>query len=105
MFIQIMNTDMDVISNNIINTLIKLNKESQKKDIDPNEFGKIGFAITYILNKVEDDFGKDKFLEIFKKTNTQLGHTLGPLNISIIKKLVSLGFEIKQIKRGVKYQK
>jgi len=62
-------------------------------------------AIKFLLNKVKEDFGKDFLIKIFIITNKKLGYTLRPLDDTILRILVEYGFEIKNVKSVVEYEK
>ena len=44
-------------------------------------------------------------LHIFKKAGDELGNTIGPLDYTIVKKLLSLGFKITDVKSVISYKK
>ena len=85
---------------NIIDVLIRLDNESKEQNITKEEYFKRGQAIKFLMNKIEEDFGELFLKEIFIQTNEKLGRTLSLLDISIVQKLLLLGFEIKEIKKG-----
>ena len=91
------------IIDNIVSVLIHL--DIREANISAYEFGKRGIAIKNLLNKVEDDFGFEFMIHIFMITSKQLGHTLGPLDISIVEKLTSVGFGIKKVTKVCEYSK
>lgn len=93
------------ITDNIVETLLKLHNESIIPNISAEEFGKRGNAISFLLNKIENDFGIKYMLYIFNITSKKLGHTLSPVDTTIIKKLLENGYEIKNVKKGVTYKK
>lgn len=94
-----------VIVQNMINVLKKIDKESKQKKDDVQEFNKCGLAIKKILDKIEIDFGTQFMIKIFYITCQELGHTLGPLDSSILQKLIKNGFVIKNINKKSKYCK
>ena len=96
-------TKLTVISN-IVNVLVRLDNEANVPNIDPEEFARRGYAITKILNQVKNDFGEQFMLTIFLQTNKKLGHVLGPLNSTILKTFINLGFNI-EVKKVVEYCK
>lgn len=93
------------ITDNIINALVRLDNDAKQPNTSAEMFGKCGRAILTLLNKVESDFGTGYMINVFINTNKQLGHTLGPLDSSIIKKLLSYGFKIDNIKKVCEYEK
>ena len=64
-----------------------------------------GMAIKNLLNKVEDDFGFECMIHVFMRTSKQLGHDLGPLDARILEKLISIGFQIKNVHKILQYNK
>ena len=90
-------------SENIIATLMRLHNEAKEPNITTQEWVRRGNAITYILNKIETEFGAKYMLHIFVWTSKQLGETLGPLNHSIVQKLVVNGCKITKLKKIVRY--
>lgn len=97
--------DNKTITDNIITVLVKLDNESKEKDISATEFGKRGNAITNLLLQVENDFGIEYMLKIFIIACKKLGHTLGPLDTSVVKKLIENGFIVNKIDKVVSYEK
>ena len=91
------------IIDNIVSVLIHL--DTREANISAYEFGNRGIAIKNILNKVEDDFGFDFMIHLFMITSKQLEHTLGPLDISIVEKLTSVGYGIKKVTKVCEYFK
>lgn len=90
---------------NIVSVLVRLDSEAKVPGISKEEFGKRGQALTKLLKKVGDDFGQQVMGRLFIDASKQAGHTIGPLDTSIIQKLVELGFKINDIGRGVSYNK
>ena len=88
------------ISDNIISTLMRLHNEAKEPNITTEEWVRRGNAITYILDKIEADFGAKYMLHIFVWTSKQLGESLAPINHTIVQKLLANGFKIKN---GTKY--
>ncbi len=102
------NDNYEQIKNNIISTLIRIDTEAHDPNISSEKFSQYAFAIKKILNKVEIDFGSNYLKDIFISTTKQLGHSPGPLEPSMIQKLVSFGFKIKhanKIMKSVSYNK
>jgi hypothetical protein len=87
------------ILNNIVSVLIRIDHEGRKPNINAVEFNNCGQAISKLLKRIEDDFGIDFMIEVFIITTKQLNHTLGPLDVSILKKLMLNGFEINSINK------
>ena len=81
--------------------LIRLDNESKEQNITKEEYFKRGQAIKFLMNKIEEDFGELFLKEIFIQTNEKLGGTLSLLDISIVQKLLLLGFEIKKIRKSL----
>jgi hypothetical protein len=100
-----MNTVTKQIEDNIIAVLIRLYNEAHVTNCSADEFGERGLAISQILELVERDFGIDYMIKIFIMTSKKIGHTLSPLDLSIVRKLESNGFEINNISKAVEYKK
>jgi len=81
---------MNKIVENTITVLINLDTESNQPNITTEEYDKLGTEITKILNKFEEKFGLESMLNLFAFTSKKLGHTLGPLEQSIMDKLTSV---------------
>ncbi len=92
---------------NFISVLTLLDNKAKQFKLKNNadEYGKRGLAITKLLNQIENDFGIEYMIDIFIRTSKQLGHNLGPLDSSIVTKLIDNGFEIKNVSNIVKYKK
>ena len=100
-----MDTSTKLIQDNIITVLVRLDSEAKKPGTSVEEFGKHAFAITKLLNKVTDDFGDGVMLKLFGAASKQAGHTIGPLEQSIVKKLVGSGLEITKIGKVAYYKR
>lgn len=97
------NRKTNKIKENIIKLLVRIDNVSKKRNVSAEDLSKCGLAIKNILGQVENDFGSEFMLDVFRISSEKLGHTLGPLDISIIKKLMSFGFERKNLKRSLSY--
>ena len=95
---------MEIIKNNIVQVLIRLDNEARIPNIEAAEFSRRGQAITKILEKIETDFGEEFMWQMFAITNKKLGHSLGPLDLSFVKRLMKLGYVIK-INKVSEYEK
>jgi hypothetical protein len=91
------------ISDSIISTLVRLHNEAKEPNITTQEWARRGNAITYILNKIEADFGVKYMLHIFVWTSKQLGESLAPINHTIVQKLLSNGCKIKKWNKILRY--
>ena len=91
------------ISENIIATLMRLHLEAKEPHITTQEWARRGNAITYILNKIETDFGAKYMLHIFVWTSKQLGESLAPINHTIVQKLLENGCKIKKWHKILRY--
>ena len=89
----------------VIPVLKRLDTEGHAPEIEPKDFVRIGFGIKGVLDMVERDFGRKSMAIVVGCVSEQLGHSLSPLDNSIVKKLVAEGFEIGEIKRAVSYSK
>ena len=94
----------EVILNTIVQVLSRLDSEANKPNISPEDYAHRGHAITKILNKVENDFGKIFMLNVFTFTNKTVGHTIGPLEPVIVNKLIDLGCKIN-VNKVVQFKK
>ena len=89
---------MDIIERSVIDVLIRLANEASQIDELDVEHGRRANAIKYILDKVCNDFGEKYMLYVFKKASDELGNTIGPLDYTILNKLVSLGCKVTNVK-------
>ena len=87
----------------VIPVLKQLDTEGHAPDNDPKDFVRIGLCIKKVLDKVERDFGRKSMAMVVCCVSQLLGHSLSPLENSIIKKLVAEGVQIGEIKRVVTY--
>ena len=85
--------------------LKQLDTEGHAPDNDPKEYVRIGLCIKKVLDKVERDFGRKSMAMVVCCVSQLLGHSLSPLDNSIIKKLVAEGVQIGEIKKVVTYSK
>ena len=81
----------------IINSIIEslMNLDSQSRIISSQDFLERSIQIKNILNNVEQKMGEEVFKQIFLETNKRLGHTIGPIHITIAQKLCNMGLSIK----------
>ena len=89
----------------VIPVLKRLDTEGHAPNNDPKDFVRIGLGIQKVLDMVERDFGRKSMVMVVGCVSQLLGHSLSPLDNSIIKKLVAEGVEIGEIKRVVGYNK
>ena len=89
----------------VIPVLKRLDTEGRAPNNDPKDFVRIGLGIQKVLDMVERDFGRKSMAMVVCCVSEMLGHSLSPLDYSIIKKLVAEGVEIGEIKRVVSYNK
>ena len=89
---------MDIIERNIIDVLKRLTNEAAQIDKLDVEYARRANAIIYILDKVCNDFGEKYMVYVFKKASDELGNTIGPLDYTILKKLVRLGCKVTNVK-------
>ena len=85
--------------------LKRLDEEGRVPNIAPKEPVRIGLSIKKILNMVERDFGRTSMMHVVGCVIEMLGHSLSPLDTSIIKKLVAEGVEIGEIKKVFCYNR
>ena len=93
------------IYKNVMFVLMRLHKEAREPNISDNEYANRAFAITKLLNRFEDDFGTEAMITIIQKTSEMLGETLGPLDSTIVKKLIAKGWEVTKISKVLEYTK
>ena len=88
------------IQNNIISVLVRLDHEAREAKNHPNsakEIGKRGAAITGLLRKVENDFGSNFMLKVHKDASLKAGHTIGPLDASLLRDMLNMGCDVKKV--------
>ena len=95
----------DLITENIVSVIVRIDNESKVPNISAEEFVKCGNAMTRLLNKVENDFDLMFMCKVIIRATDKLKHTPGPLNTSIIKKLISKGFILHDVTRVATYSK
>ena len=96
------------IQNNIISVLVRLDHEAREAKNHPNsakEIGRRGLAITSLLRKVENEFGSNVMLKLHKDASSKVGHTIGPLDESLVKDMVHMGCSVKKVHGVVQYEK
>jgi len=93
------------IKDNIVSTLIILDNEAHDPNITANEYGKRGMAIKYLLENIENHYGTDFMVGAIAVASKQLGHSLGPLDVEIVKKLIPYGVTIGKVRKVVSYKK
>ena len=86
-------------------TLKRLDEEGRVPNLAPKEMVRIGLSIKKILNMVERDFGRTSMKHVVGCVSNMLGHSLSPLDTSIIEKLVAEGVEIEGIRKVVCYSR
>ena len=93
------------IYKNVMSVLMRIHKEAHEPNISDKEYTRRSFAIKKILNMFEDDFGTELMIKIIQKTSEMLGETLGPLDHTIVKKLLANGCEVTKIHKVLEYKK
>jgi len=89
----------------VIPLLQRLDRDGHAPENEPKDFVRIGLCIKKVLDMVERDFGRKSMAMVVGCVSEMLGHSLSPLDNSIVKKLVAEGFEIGKIKSVVSYSK
>ena len=92
------------IQNNIISVLVRLDSEAREAKNHPNsakEIGRRGAAITGLMRKVENDFGSNVMLKLHKDASSKAGHTIGPLDASLLKDMLNMGCSVKKVHSAV----
>ena len=80
-----------------INILIRLSNKAHEKDLPFPKYVKIANNISDILVRIENDYGMDYLMYIIYTTSNILGHSIGPLNGYLTKRLISKGCIITKI--------
>ena len=89
----------------VIPVLKRLDRDGHAPGMEPQDFVRTGLCIKKVLDMVETDFGRKSMAMVVGCVSEMLGHSLSPLDNSIIKKLVAEGFDIGEIKSVVSYSK
>ena len=88
------------IQRNIISVLIRLDREAREAKTGPNnveEIARRGNAITWLMRKVEKDFGSNIMLKLHADASVEAGHTIGPLDASLLKDMLNMGCNVKKV--------
>ena len=88
------------IQRNIISVLIRLDREAREAKTGPNnveEIARRGNAITWLMRKVEKDFGSNIMLTLHADASVEAGHTIGPLDASLLKDMLNMGCNVKKV--------
>ena len=85
----------------ITNVLIRLDTEARAVEHDLNEYARRGHAIKFILENVKNDFGVEAMSNVVLQTSRMLGHTLNPLDSTILKDLINRRFVITKIQKAI----
>lgn len=72
--------------------LKQLDVEIRKEGITPQEYDKCKLVMNQLLIYIDNEYGFEDMVNLMKIISTDIGHPLGPLNKSLIKKLVKLGW-------------
>ena len=90
-------TESELIENNVIGVLVKLDKEMRDHPRSSIEFDKRMKGIIFILSRIEEDFSEDFLIFIIMSVKELLGHNL-PMTRDLCKKLVNRGFVITNVR-------
>ena len=82
---------MDIYLETNINLLVRLSKEAHAQNTDAKRYVIIAKGISEILNTIEKHHGIQCLHYVAYATTLRLGHALGPLNDSIMDKLIKQG--------------
>ena len=82
---------MDIYLETNINLLVRLSKEAHAPNTEANIYVIIAKGISEILNTIEKHHGVQCLHYVAYATTIRLGHALGPLNASIMDKLIKQG--------------
>jgi CheY-like chemotaxis protein len=69
---------------------MRLDNEAREHKLDSHKCYQRAFAIKVILDNIADDFGNSEMVKLIELVSRLLGHSLGPLHNTIVKKLVDL---------------
>ena len=81
--------------NNIIELLIKIDRKANEKNISDEVYINCGKLILKISNDIIDEYGIYTYLKLLNDVNKKLGHTLSPLDSTLIQKLIVVGCNVK----------
>ena len=88
----------------VIPTLERLDKEASEEGASGQDKVQRCIAIKRILDMVEQDFGTLAMVAVVAKVSEEIGHSLGPLHHSILKKLVDNGCKITNVKSIISFK-
>lgn len=91
------------ITDTYVSVLVQLDRESKDPAADKYTYGRCGVHVKSVLEKAEADYGIEYMVGLFAVTCMRLGHTLGPLEVSLLDKLVKNGAVVRQIERATTY--
>lgn len=86
----------------LIMRLKELDAEARVQDITPEAYQKCKLVMGQLLIYIENEFGFDSMVDLIKITSEDIGHPLGPIDKSITKKLVKLGWIIDKQTKDVR---
>ena len=95
----------DIIIENIVTVIVRIDNESKVPNISAEEFVRCGLAMDRLLNKVENDFDLNFMCRAFIKATERLKHSPGPVGPTIIKKLMSKGFVLHDVMKVGSFNK
>ena len=90
---------------NIIDTLVHIDIEANKKGILRKRYIELGKIISAISNGIIKDYGIYNYMSILQKVQNRLGHSLSPLDISLVQQLEKAGCHISNMTKCVEYAK
>lgn len=86
----------------IIMRLKELDAEARTEGIAPEAYQKCKLVMGQLLIYIENEFGFDSMVDLIKITSEDIGHPLRPIDKSITKKLVKLGWIIDKETKDVR---
>ena len=89
--------EMDRIINNVIEVLIKLDKDMQNYDRISKDFAMRLYGIDKVLTKVEENFGEGILVQIICTIQERIGHAL-PLDYKMAGRLIEHRCPIPKIR-------
>ena len=88
---------MEMYLESNINLLVRLSKEAHAHNTDAKRYVIIAKGISEILNTVEKHHGVECLHYVAYAAQLRLGHTLGPLNASVMDKLIKQGCIVTRV--------
>ena len=88
---------MEIYLESNINLLVRLSKEAHDPITDAKRYVVIAKGISEILNTIAKHHGIECLHYVAYAAQLRLGHTLGPLNASVMDKLIRQGCIVTRV--------